>query len=161
MLAEVLALTTYSVTPEVAFAQEHESNAKPYEFEQENTDVSAGDIVAPEIAVGTGLVAADFSPEAVQQAGRIVRAIELIAPKAQCHIDIADDGSLLLEVADEASGREVLFAISPESAKVYFSTGETPSLNGIVTLQRGLDSLLEWVAGTGSISRESLLLPSR
>lgn len=162
MLAEVLALTTCSTTPEVVSFQKLDLDADSYEFEQASTDLSADDLVVPQSPPGMGSqVAADLSPEAFQQAVRIVRAMKLTAPAAECHVDTADDGSLLLEVADEATGREVLFAISPKSAKVYFSTSETPSLNGIVTLQRGLESLLHWVVGAGRISEESLLLPTK
>jgi hypothetical protein len=162
MLAEVLALTTCSATPEIVSFQKLDPNADLYEFEQANTDLSAGNLVSPKSPPWAGSqVAADLSPEAFQQVVRIVRAVEFTAPAAEYHIDTADDGSLLLEVADETTGREILFAISPKSAKVYFSTSETPSLNGIVTLQRGLESLLQWVAGAGQISKESLLLPSK
>lgn len=162
MLAEALALTTYSAAPEVEFSQEFDPEATPFEFEQADTDVSVDDPVAPAGPTGPGgVVTADLSPEAVQQLTRILEAAELNAPGAKYEIDTADDGGLLLEVADESTGREVLFAVSPASAKVYFSTSETPSLNGIVTLQSGLNSLLQWVAGTAQISKANLLLPSK
>lgn len=159
MLAEALALTTYSAVPEVEYS-ELGPDAASYEFEQANTDASATSVSDSEGLPGPLLVNFDLSPEATRQANRIVSAVELLAPNATLNLDAADDGSLLIEVTDEATRREVLFAISPKSAKVYFSASETPSLNGIVTLQPGLESLLRWVAEGAQISKKSLLLPS-
>jgi hypothetical protein len=161
MLAEALALTTYSAAPEVEFSQAFDPEAAPYEFEQADTDVSADGDAPGDPAAPGGAVSVDVSPEAVHQLSRILEAAAINAPGAKSELDTADDGGLLLEVGDESTGREVLFAISPENARVYFSTSETPSLNGIVTLESGLNSLLQWVAGTGQISKESLLLPSK
>ena len=110
------------------------------------------------------VVEATLQPFGIEVARGLIAEIRTVPGQYSILVAETDDSGITIEVANDATGREVTYAIPGDGSRRYFSATERGSLRltGAIGLDLAISNLVRWVRGDSeNPSTVGLLLPSR